>query len=836
MKGPLFLLGFALGSLGGLGAALAQESPETLPPQFKIVKFEANPTSLQLDHRYDYRQLVLTGYTESGERLDVTRLVRTTAPDLVKISSNGLVTPVRDGSGQATFVLGDKSLSVPVHVQNATAPRPVSFIDDVMPILGKLGCNAGTCHGAQMGRNGFQLTLRGYDPLFDHQALTDDLAGRRFNRSAPEQSLMLQKPSGGVPHQGGVLTKEGERHYAVLRDWIAQGVTFDPAAPRVESITLFPQDPQLPLPGMKQQMQVWAKYTDGSQRDVTAEAFVTSSLNEIVEIDAKGLARAVRRGEAAVLARYEGAYAATTILVMGDRSGYEWQPVPENNFIDALVYEKLKRVKILPSDVCSDADFLRRVSLDLLGLPPLPEEIRAFLADPRSSQEKRNAKIDELIGSEAFVEHWTSKWCDLLQVNRKYMGEKGTWAFRNWIRQAVASNMPYDEFVRTVLTAQGSTFENPPASYFQVLRNPNDGVETTTQLFLGVRFNCNKCHDHPFERWTQTQYYEFSAFFAQIGRKAGPNALMQPKLTRNSPGAPRYDEELIYDTGAGEVTHLRTNVVTPPTFPYQGELAPTGDSRRERLAQWLTSAENQYFATSYVNRLWSYMLGVGIIDPVDDIRAGNPPSNPQLLKKLSEEFVSSKFDTQHMLRLICKSRVYQQSIASNKWNEDDQLNYSHAYPRRLSAEVLIDTIHRATGAEIRYAGMPAGFRAAQLPDSTIEAKGGFLDLFGRPPRESPCECERGTGVMLSQALNLVNGPTIADAIAAPNNRIAKLVATEQNDAKVVDELFIAILCRPASPREIEVGISAIREGDDRLKGAQDLAWALLNSPAFLFNR
>jgi hypothetical protein len=566
---------------------------------------------------------------------------------------------------------------------------------------------------------------------------------------------------------------------------------------------------------MKQQMIVMATYSDGTRRDVTEEAFVESSLAETVEVDKQGLATAVRRGEAALLARFEGAYAATTITVMGDRSGYQWKDVPEHNFVDTLVYEKLKRVKILPSELCTDAEFIRRVYLDLTGLQPQPEQVLAFLDDPRDTRVKRDELIDRLIGSPAFIEHWTNKWADLLQVNRKFLGEEGAWAFRNWIRQAVASNLPYDQFAYQVLTARGSTLDNPPASYFKVLRAPEDAMENTTQLFLAVRFNCNKCHDHPFERWTQDQYYHLSAYFAQVGRKDDP-AFKDKKIGGTAVEGAKALVEVIYDTGSGEVTHARTGVVTPPKFPYQSELAPESGTRREQLARWLTSKDNQYFAKSYVNRIWSYLLGPGIIDPIDDIRAGNPPTNPELLDRLTSEFIGGGFNVQELFRTICKSRVYQHSIVTNEWNEDDQINYSHALARRLPAETLYDAVHVATGSTPDLPGVPAGFRATQLPDSASKLPDDFLGLFGKPPRESACECERTGGVILGQALNLVNGPTLAGAIADPNNRIAKLVASEKDDRKVVEGLFLAILCRRPTEEEIATGIEALRGGDEEL--------------------
>jgi hypothetical protein len=804
-----------LALLGTLEARADGPGPEKLPAGAKLAKIEAEPARIELKHPYDYAQLVLTGVLASGERLDVTRMARLEVPaGLAKVSPTGQVRPAGDGSGVLKASLEDLAVEVPVAVSGQKEKYKVSFVRDVMPTLSRMGCNAGTCHGAQEGKNGFKLSLRGYDPLHDHRALTDDLEGRRFNRAAPDTSLMLLKCSGAVPHVGGVLTQPGEPYYELLRAWIADGVKFDGDSPRVTALAIQPRGAVIPLPGMKQQTAVFATYSDGKVRDVTAEAFVESSNTEVATVDRQATATAVRRGEATVMARYEGAYAAAPLFVMGDRSGFAWKDVPAFNYIDTLVYEKLRQVKVLPSEVCSDYDFIRRVYLDLTGLPPEPEQVRAFLADGRPTRLKRDELIDRLVGSPDFVEHWTNKWADLLQVNRKFLGEVGATAFRNWIRQAVADNMAYDHFAYRILTAGGSNLDTPPASYFKVLREPGAVMENTTQLFLAIRFNCNKCHDHPFERWTQNQYYETAAFFARVGRAEDPRFKNQKVGGTDVEGATPL-VEVISDTGGGEVAHLRTGQLTPPKFPYlHADLAPPTAGRREQLARWVSSKENPYFAKSYVNRLWSYLLGVGLIEPVDDIRAGNPPSNPKLLDALTKDFIDSGFNVRHVLRTVCKSRVYQQAIDTNPWNKDDEINYSHAVARRLPAEVLYDAIQRAAGSVSHLPGLPPGARAAQLLDSAQDAPGGFLDLFGKPPRESACECERTGTLMLGPVLNLVNGPVVADAVKDPNNRIARLMAAQKDDAKVIEEIYLAALCRMPTAQEMAAGLKALKEGEE----------------------
>jgi hypothetical protein len=814
---------------------------EKLPPGAQVTRLEAFPDRVELVGPFSYRQLLVTAHLSNGETLDATRMVNYQAPaNLVQISPLGQVTPVADGAGEIRATLANQTLTIPVLVRGTRENYSVSFVQDVMPILSKLGCNAGTCHGAAKGKNGFKLSLRGYDPIFDHLALTDDVEARRFNRAAPERSLMLMKPAGAVPHVGGVLMQPGDRYYELIKRWIAQGVPLDKNAPRVVGLEIVPKNAILPLPGMKQQVVVLARYSDGKVRDVTAEAFVESSNTEILTADKNGLVTAVRRGEAAILARYEGAYASTLYFVMGDRSGFAWQDVPEYNFIDTLVYAKLKRFKIQPSEVCTDEEFIRRVYLDLTGLPPTVEEVKQFLADSRPSRIKREELVDRLVGSPDYVEHWTNKWADLLQCNRKYLGDRGAAAYREWIRKAIAENMPYDKFAYALLTGSGSTLDNPPAAYYKIHREPGDLVEATTHLFLGIRFNCNKCHDHPFERWTMDNYYELAAYFAQVQRQEDPRFKGQRIGGTAVQGATPL-VEIIADAKGGEIKNERSGQTAVPKFPFPVEVEiPKDAPRREQLARWLTSPKNPYFARSYVNRMWSYLTGVGLIEPVDDIRAGNPPTNPELLERLTEEFIRSGFNTQHLIKLICKSRVYQHSVKTNRWNQDDETNYSHAIARRLPAEVLFDAIHRAVGAPSRIPGMPVGARAAQLLDSSVPIPGGFLEIFGKPPRESPCECERSNDLLLGAVLNMINGPVISEAIRDPNNRIAKLVASEKDDARVVEELFLMILNRRPTPRELEAGIQALnapRNDFERLARERErLEKALAESEARLPQR
>lgn len=806
-------------------------SSEELPKKAKLAGLSVEPKSIQLSGPFDYAQITVTARLDNGDTFDATRIVQVRqSRELLAISPTGLAQPTANGKSELVLTVGASSVTIPVSVEQIGTPASVDYLKDVTPVLSRLGCNQGTCHGSAQGKNGFKLSLRGYDAIYDVRALTDDLAGRRTNPVAPDNSLMLQKASGQVPHVGGVLTVSGEAYYEILKQWIADGARLDLNRPKVSKIEISPQNPIVQLEGQKQQFRIIATYADGKTRDVTQEAFLESANTEVATASQRGaLVSALRRGEAAMLARYEGAYTATTLTVMGDRTGFTWKEPESWNQIDRLVAGKWQRMKIEPSGLADDATFLRRVYIDLTGLPPTAEEVRAFLASTRPTRQKRAEVIDKLIGSKAFVEYWTNKWADLLQVNRKFLAPEGAIAFRAWIRDQIQKNVPYDQFVRSILTASGSTKDNPAANYYKILREPAPTMENTTHLFLSVRFNCNKCHDHPFEKWTQDQYYETAAFFAQLGLDNDPASQGRTIGGSAVEGAkPLY--EIVKDRPAGEVTHERTGQVAPPRFPFEVKKVsitkavgtakdltvtktekPVSGSRRTELSDWITSRENPYFAKSYANRIWGYLFGTGLMEPIDDLRAGNPPSNPELLNFLTEEFVRSNFNVQHMVRLIANSRTYQLSYESNKWNEDDRINYSHSLPRRLPAEVLYDSIISVTGSSSKFPGVAAGTRAAELPDNGVELPSGFLNTFGRPVRESACECERTSGMQLGPVMALVSGPTVAEAIGDSNNALVKLTAEIKDDRKLIDTIVTRVLNRPAKPSEIDAAIKLLAE-------------------------
>jgi WD40 repeat protein/mono/diheme cytochrome c family protein len=771
-----------------------------------VKSLKSTPQSIELSGLADYVQLLVTAELNDGRTFDVTDLASYTPQAGVVVSSSGLVQPSENpAAGELAVSLSDQRLAIPVAVKQE-AEKPLSFIRDVNPVLTKLGCNAGTCHGSQDGKKGFKLSLRGYDPVFDIRALTDDMATRRVNVAAPDESLMLLKATAQVPHEGGQVIRPGSRYYTLIRKWISEGAQLKLADTKPQRLELLPVNPVLDDAGARQQFRVVAHWADGNWRDVSREAFVESANLEVATVTGDGLAAAMRRGEAALLARYDGAYAATTLTVMGNREGFVWEEPPQFNAIDGLVAAKWQRMKIRPAELCSDADFLRRVYLDLTGLPPTSEQVRNFLADTRETQVKRAEVVDRLIGSDEFIDCWSNKWADLLQVNRKFLAPEGAAKFHAWIRQQVADNVPYDQFVREILTASGSNKEQPAAAYYKILRTPTEMMENTTHLFLATRFNCNKCHDHPFERWTQNQYYETAAYFAQVKLSEDP-ASNGGRIGGTDVEAPTPLYEMVADAKEGEMLHDRTKKVTAPAYPYEVASVsqlPADLPRREQLARWLTAPDNPYFASTYANRLWGYMLGVGLIEPLDDVRASNPPSNPELLEFLTRELVESKFNTRHLLAMICKSRTYQLAVENNPWNADDRTNYSHAVPKRLPAEVLYDTLHFVIGSRERIPGVPEGTRATELADAGIAVPSGFFATLGKPVRESACECERSNDLQLGSVLALVSGPDQASVLGDVQSDLAKLVAAQPDDRALVDELYMRIWSRPATAAEFEI--------------------------------
>jgi hypothetical protein len=790
-----------------------------------VTSLSVSPSELTFRSPDEGVRVLVTGTAADGEIVDLSDSAQFEATEaIVKRGPDGLLYATQKGETKVTVRAPGAQAQLTVHVGDLSKPPQVSFLRDVEPVLNKIGCTSGLCHGSAKGKNGFKLSLRGYDPDFDYEALLYDMSGRRFNRADPARSLMLAKPTQQVPHGGGLRIDMGSHYYKTILTWISAGVPYgDPKLDRVEKLEVLPKEVFMHGPGKAQHVLALAHYSDGSVRDVTREANISSNTPEIADVDAGARVKGERTGEAALLVRYEGKFVAVPVTVLNPNPGFAWNNLPQHNYVDELIDAKLKRLKILPTPAADDAEFLRRVSLDLIGLPPTPEELRAFVEDKTDSLTKRSRMVDRLIARPEYVDHWTLKWGDLLQVSRRYLGDKGMWEFREWIRGAIAQNKPYDQFVYELLTARGSSYENPAANFFRVTRNAKASMEKTTQLFMGVRLVCTQCHDHPFEKWTQNQYYEMTAFFGSVGLKPGFQS----------------GDEIVYDKREEyEIKHPKTGRVVAAKYLVASIGAPpipNTSERREALVEWLTSKDNPFFARAIANRVWSYFLGRGIIEPVDDIRASNPPANEALLEALTRDLTDHGFDLRHLMKTIVNSRAYQAGIQTNVWNAEDKVNFSHAVPRRLGAEELMDALALAAGSRPKFPEVPPDTKAEEFPDPHV-GKDGFLDVFGRPARESSCECERRSDISMPQALNLVNGRTIGDAIADPKGRVAKLILAGASDRAIVEDLYLGALSRYPTAKEYDAAFTFLKSGSSHAAWAQDLLWSLVNSKAFLYNR
>ncbi len=811
-----------------------------------------HPPAIELVGPRSVRQILVTGSYRDGSVRDLTPLCEVrAADDVCGVSPTGFVQAKRDGATSLVVAAGTRSVRVPVVVRDSGKPWPASFRHEVVAALNVGGCNAGACHGTPSGKGGFRLSLRGYDPAADYLQLTRDVLGRRTARLDAEASLILHKALARVPHEGGQRFGPDSVPARTLRTWLAEGLRDDPAdLPAVTRIEILPAARVLASPSRWQQLSVMAHFADGSSRDVTRLTVFGSSDAAVADADPDGLVEFHRPGEAAILCRYLETMQSVRLTYLQPRKDFAWPNPPENNYVDRHVFARLKMLNVLPSDLCADHEFLRRVYLDLCGTIPTPEQARAFLAD--RGPDKRDRLIDRLLDRPEFADYWTFKWLDLLRSKRTTLQIKGVHVYHRWMRDHIARNTPWDRVVRELLTASGSTFANPPANYYRgtynnkagaAVRDPESLAETTAQLFFGVRMQCARCHNHPFERWTQDDYYRLAAWFARMRAKPDP---VQP----GGPPLPyawqlREDAAVIFSDRAGEVVQPRTGKqMVPGVMGMATPAIPPGKDRREVLADLVVSADNPFFARATVNRLWFALLGRGIVDPPDDFRDSNPPANDDLLDALARDFVAHRFDTRHVIRTIVRSRTYQLGAYTNASNREDDRYFSHALVgrKRLSAEVLLDAIGAATEVPEKFTGVPAGMRAVQLPDGEVVFTGGqyaswdrhpFMKTFGQPAREVACECEREGDLNLARALELKNGPWIYKKIRAPDNRLGRLLARKVPDADVLDELFLATLSRPPLPEEARAALELVAKAADRRAGWEGVLWALLNTNEFL---
>jgi hypothetical protein len=805
------LLAFSIPGIGWLKADENRRESSRNASDLSIV-----PPHSTLTGRRAVQQLVVTARA-GGLVQDQTREVQWVSlnPEVATVSSRGQVVPKANGSVTIVARAGSLESSATLTVDAMDRPAPVSFRRDVIPALSQAGCNTGACHGTPTGKGGLRLSLRGYLPDQDFLTLSREVSGRRINPLAAESSLILRKPLGEVPHEGGLRLSRNSKSYEFIRDWIKEGAKDDPAAMAVVRLQVLPEARVLNAPARTQQLSVLAQNADGTVRDVTPICYYDSSNPAIAEVDIEGFVRFKARGEVAIIAHYLNLVANIRLTHLVDVPGFTLVDVPQDNVIDRAVYSKLNRMRIRPSELAGDREFIRRAYLDVIGVLPTPDEVKKFLADPSST--RRDQVIDQLLARPEFVDFWALKFADILRSNGRLIQTKGAYVFHRWIRTCLERNLPMDQFVRALLTADGSTYKNPAANYYRISRDPETAVETTAQLFLGVRIQCAKCHNHPFERWTQDDYYGFAAFFSQIGRKRG-----------NLP-----DEEVIYATGSGDVNQPRTGRKMQPKAlggPVLDD--PAQNDRRVRLATWLSGSENPFFAKSLVNRIWFHLIGRGIVEPVDDFRDSNPASNDELLDNLTSEFVKNGYDLKKLIRSIVHSRTYQLSATTNALNSDDSLYFSHALTKLLSAEVLLDAISTVTGAPTSFDGLPRGALAIQIPDGKMENP--FLKTFGRPARELACECERESDSNLSQALQLIGGATVNGKLRDDNGRIAQLVKSGKSPARIAQELYVVALCREPTATEQAAAVKHLTASKDARQAAEDLGWVLINSKEFLF--
>lgn len=782
---------------------------------FAFDSLSAEPREIVLHAASRQQQVLITAKRPDGKLVDVTRQVdlsleNNTIGRLVGTAVRGQ----RDGVTELAATLGNLSVKIPVRVQGFDRYPPVHFAIDVIPILSKLGCNSGGCHGRASGQNGFKLSVFGFDPAADYDSIVKQARGRRVFPTSAQRSLILAKPSGGVPHGGGVRLAKDSLDYQLLSEWLVQGMPVgEDHAARLVGLEVSPQERELSA-GTEQQILATALYSDGSRRDVSSASLYSGNAPHVAEVDSRGLIRCGQApGEAAVTVNYMGQVAAVRILSPRAGGPIPYPELPVQNEIDPLVWMKLRKMGLVPSELSDDATFLRRTTLDCLGTLPTPDEVRAFLGDP--SRDKRARWIDRLLAREEYADYWALKWADILLVDREKLGDRGAFEFHRWLRDQFAANRPYDEWVRELVTAAGDSAKSGPVNFYRSADTPDALARTVSQAFLGVRVECAQCHHHPFEKWSQEDYYGLAGFFNGIERK--PLA---------------KDRVLVFHSGYRDmpIPDSTLNVAARGLdAPVSARLSATDP--RMVLAEWMTAPENPWFARLAVNRLWKHYLGRGLVEAEDDLRSTNPPTNPALLDLLARRFVESKYDLKTVMRLIMNSRTYQLSSEPNANNRDDEQNFSSYTVKRLPAEPLLDAIGAVTEVSERFPGRPSGTRAIALWDNRLPSY--FLEIFGRPERTSPCECGRSSDPTMAQALHLMNAPEIEAKVSDPVGRVARLVNAGVGEDKIVEELCLATIGRYPTDRH-KATARKLFASSPRREAAEDFLWTLLNSYDFLF--
>ena len=822
MKRPAFLLACILSLAAGASAKpVALQVEATGAPQLMLRGKDAR------------QQLLVTAKLHDGALSDFTHKAHYAASPagIVKVDSDGVVTPLADGTATVTANFEGVSASLPVKVEKATTVEPINFPNQIVPIFTKASCNSGGCHGKASGQNGFKLSLLGFEPMEDYEHLVKESRGRRVSPAAPDNSLLLTKGVGSTPHGGGRRIDQDSDDYRLLVRWIAQGMPYGKDTdPKLVSVEVLPKVRTMSLNG-EQQLVVLARYTDGSVHDVTRSALYEPNDKSMATTDEDGRVTMFDQpGDVGVMVRYQGKVSVFRATVpLGQK--VESLPKPAN-FVDEVVFAKLRSIGVPPSPDSDDATFLRRVSLDVAGRVPSLDETRKFVAD--ADPAKRDKLIDSLLGSGEYADFFANKWSALLRNKRsKPTDARGNFAFHSWIRDAMQSNKPYDQFVREIVAASGEIEENPPVAWYREVKDSQQQLEDTAQLFLGMRLQCAQCHHHPYEKWSQQDYYSFSAFFSQVGRKS-------PKVKEN--------EIIFHKRGVATAVNKKTkqNVKPAGLGAVPHEIAPEEDPRLV-LADWMSSKDNPFFAKALVNRYWKHFFNRAIVEPEDDMRETNPPSNPELLDALAANFVKSGYDMKGLIREMVRSRTYQFSAMPNEFNKNDRQNFSRYYPRRLPAEVLFDAVNQLTNVPSGFAGLPAGTRAISLPDNSFNANSYFLVVFGRPESSSACECERSQEASLAQCLHLLNSKDIQDKLSSNSGRSAQLAADPRPDDQKLNELYQLAYSRQPDSAELTLARAHIdkpRKAADgkpldpiaaKRKGYEDVLWAILNTKEFLFN-
>jgi len=809
-------------------------NPAVLPKPGEIKELTANPAAVSLIGADDSSQLIVTAALNAGRLQDLSGDAQysVTDPKIVKVTASGRIIPLANGATEIVAKFLDKSVKVSVKASSVDENLPINFPNQVVPVFTKLGCNSGGCHGKASGQNGFKLSLLGFEPEVDYAALVKEARGRRVFPAAPERSLVLMKATGVMAHGGGKKMDPTSDEYKLVLRWIAAGLPYGKDTdPTVTKISIFPEH-RILTPQNRQQFSVYAHYSDGRVEDITRRAQYDSNDQEIATVDSQGLVRTLgMSGEAAIMARYQGHVSVFRGTVpLGASPQFDFA---EQTVVDKFAVKKWRELGLKPSELCSDEQFIRRASLDITGTLPTPEQVIAFAND--KDPKKREKLVDRLLETPAYQYYFANKWADILRVKRRGQPDRaeGTFAFHNWIREAVAQDMPYSDFARSILAASGDEERNPPTVWYKELANPENFVDDTAQVFLGLRMACANCHHHPYEKWSQDDYWGLAAFFARVDRKNIP--VMGGGLQNQ-----QVQKTFVFTRAGRQVINKRTQkpAAIKPLDGEPMEIAADEDPR-QKLVDWMTDPKNPFFARAVANRYWAHFFGRGIVDPLDDMRVTNPPSNPELLDALAKDLIDNKFSLKALTKTICKSHTYQLSSMPNDFNKHDKQTYARYYPKRMGAEVLLDAVCQVTGSPTQFGGLPADqhapHRAIMLPDESFASY--FLDVFGRPQRISACECERVSEANLAQALHLLNSDEVQTKLARGEGRADKLVKDTRPDAQKVEELFLWALARKPSAEDTKVALDHIAKHEKNKRIAyENIIWALLNTKEFIFNQ